>query len=89
MICFSIVFAMYSSATDEYPLKNTRQVFVHGRIPSQNHGASIRPWTNTFSKSWGSIRTVDEYPLKKVGQVFVLWTNTLSGTWGKYSSVDE
>ena len=88
--CFSIVFAslkaMYSSATDEYPLKNMRQIFVHGRIPSQKHGASIRPWTNTFSKAWGkfsycgrtpslkdgaSIRTVNEYPARNAGQVVV------------------
>ena len=43
-----------------------RQVIVHeriGQIPSQKHGATIR--------------TVDEYPLKKMGQVIVLWTNTL------------
>ena len=79
---------MYSSATDEHPLKNKnmRQVFVRGRIPSLQHGASIRPWTNTsseimgqvfvlwtntFSKDGASIRTVDEYPLKKMEQVFV------------------
>ena len=32
-------------STDEYPPKNMRQVFVHGRIPSQKHEASIRPKT--------------------------------------------
>ena len=62
---------MYSSATDEYPLKNMRHVLVHGRIPSQKHGPSFRPWTNTFSKI--------------MGRVFVLWTNTLSKRWCRYS----
>ena len=28
---------------DEYPTQNMVQVFVHYRIPSQNHEASIRP----------------------------------------------
>ena len=52
---------MYSSATDENPLKTTRQLFVHGRIPSQKHQASIRPWTNTISKTWGKYSSMDEY----------------------------
>ena len=60
---------------DEYPLENMGQVFVHGRIPSQSHGASIH--------------TVDEYTLKIMEQVVVLWAKTLSRRRGKYSSVDE
>ena len=33
----------YSSVDeDEYHIKNMRQVFVHGWIPTHNHGASIR-----------------------------------------------
>ena len=59
---------MYSSASDKYPLNNMRQVFVHGQTPSQIHGASIRPWTNTLSKSWGKYSSMDEYLLKIMGQ---------------------
>ena len=77
----------YSSASDEYPLHNKRQVFLRGRIPSPNHQAKFRP--------------LDESPLHNKRQVFVrgripspnheasfrpFWTNTLSKTWGKYSS---
>ena len=42
---------------DKHPLKYMGQVFVHGRIPSQNHGARIR--------------TVDEYPVEIMAQIFV------------------
>ena len=80
---------MCSSATEEYPLKNMRQVFVHGRIPSQKHGASIRPSTNTFSKSWGKYSYCGQIPSPKHRAIVLLWMNTLSATWGKYSSVDE
>ena len=62
-------------------------LFVDGRIPSQNHGASIRPsvgripslkheasirpWTNTLSNTWGKYSSMDEYPLTNMGQAFV------------------
>ena len=79
----------YSSASDEYPLHNKRQVFLRGRIPSPNHQAKFRP--------------LDESPLHNKRQVFVRgripspnheasirpWTNTISTTRGKYPSVDE
>ena len=66
------------SSMDEYPLKNMGLVFVHVRIPSQKHGASIRPQVFVHGR----------IPSTKHGQVFV-WTSTLSKTWGKQYSVDE
>ena len=61
-IVFAWLRAEYSSATDDHPLKIMGQVFVLwtntlskswgkysccGRIPCQDGGASIRPWTNS------------------------------------------
>ena len=41
--------------SDEYSLKNKRQVFVHGRMPYPRHGASVS--------------SIDEYPLINTMQV--------------------
>ena len=76
-----------------------KQLFFDERILYKNNGASIRPRTNTLSKTWKSIRSrtnttsktwgepTDECPLKEHAKVLVL-TNTVSKAWGKQSSVD-
>ena len=56
------------SSMNEYPLKNTVQVFVHGRIPSQNDRASILPRTSTLSKTLGKYSSTYEYSLKNMGK---------------------
>ena len=65
------------------------KLFVGGwRIPSQKHGASIRPRTNTFSKTWANIRPWTNTSSKTWANIRP-WTNSISKTWGEYSSMDE
>ena len=55
-------------------VKNMRQVLAHGRICSQKHGASIRPWMNmNIWSGWVFVhgRTLSQ----KHGQVFVHGVN--------------
>ena len=50
--------------------------------------ANIRPWMNTFSKTWANFvrgRIVS----RKRGANIRPWTNTFSKTWVEYSSVDD
>ena len=79
---FAWLEAMYSSASDKYPLNNMRQVFVHGQTPSQIHGASIRPWTNTLSKSWGKDSYCGRIPCRDHGANIRPWTNSTNSTNG-------
>ena len=55
------------------------------------HGASIRPWTNTLSRTWGECSSMHEKPSRNMGQVFVHWTDTLSKNHGASirTTVDE
>ena len=74
------------SSTDEYFLENMGEYSEDEYISKTR--ANIRPWMNTFSKTWANFvrgRIVS----RKRGANIRPWTNTFSKTWVEYSSVDD